>query len=506
MKQTKWLSALWVPLCWALGVWGMAHAAPAPAPEYKIEKTPAWITPIAPDTQTPLTQAQQSEGVSYLLVDRQILVQGSTRQTYYHSALKIQNESGLENSSNVEIRFDPSYQTLHLHAVQIRRGDKIISKLQPSAIKILQREKSLEQLIFNGSKTANLFLEDVRVGDVVEYAYTVRGNNPVFGGKHYSQFDMQWGVPVLQIHARLLTEPGRKLAFKPQNNAPEPVERQVGGLQEYVWNQKAIASLRVRDDAPPWFDPYPSVQWSDFPDWQSVVQWGLPLYAVPTRLPAELAAEAERIKNKYPSPEERAAEALRYVQKTVRYLGVEVGPGSHAPTAPELVLSRRFGDCKDKTLLTLTLLKAVGVEAQAALVNTRYRRGIAQWQPSPGAFDHVIVRAKVGAEEFWLDPTLQAQMGGLRDISQANFGYALVLEPQQTALTEIRQGNAMVYNRKVLAMLDSTAGTDKPVSFTVTTVLDGLSAERMRNSLAKDAPDDVQKQICLLYTSPSPRD
>ena len=149
MKQTKWLSALWVPLCWALGVWGMAHAAPAPAPEYKIEKTPAWITPIAPDTQTPLTQAQQSEGVSYLLVDRQILVQGSTRQTYYHSALKIQNESGLENSSNVEIRFDPSYQTLHLHAVQIRRGDKIISKLQPSAIKILQREKSLEQLIFN---------------------------------------------------------------------------------------------------------------------------------------------------------------------------------------------------------------------------------------------------------------------------------------------------------------------------------------------------------------------
>lgn len=498
LRSLKKHLVVWGAACLSILTMDWAQAAPAFS-EFKIEKPPVWVTQIAPDTQTQLTQSQQSEGVSYLLVDRQILVQGNTRQTYYHSALKIQNESGLENSSNVEIRFDPSYQTLHLHSVQIRRGDKIIPKLEPSAIKVLQREKSLEQLIFNGSKTANFFLEDVRVGDVVEYAYTVRGSNPVFGGRHYSQFDLQWGVPVLQVHARLLTEPGRKPAIRPLNNAPEPVERLVGGLKEYVWSQKATASLRVRDDAPAWFDPYPSVQWSDFHDWQSVVQWGVPLYATPTRLPAELTAEVERIKSQYANPAERAAEALRYVQKTVRYLGVEVGPGSHAPTPPELVLSRRFGDCKDKTLLTLTLLKAVGVEANAALVSTRYKKGIALWQPSPGVFDHVIVRAKVGGEEFWLDPTLQQQLGGLSDISQANFGYALVLEPQQTGLTEIQQGSAAMYNRKVLAVLDSKAGTGKPVSYTVTTVLDGLSAERTRNSLAKDAPDDVQKQLVNYY-------
>ncbi len=494
MKSVKKLLALWGAACIATLILGGAQAAPA-APEFKIDKLPVWVTPIAPDLSSETSQSKQSDGVSYLLADRQVLIQGSSRHSYSHYAFKIQNESGLENSSNIEIRFDPSYQTLLLHSVDIRRGDKKISKLVPSAIKVLQREKSLEQLIFNGSKTANLFLEDVRVGDVVEYAFSLRGSNPVFAGKHYGLFESQWGVPVQTVYSRLVTEKGRNPVIKMHNGHPEPTRQLFDGKDEYIWNQRDMASLRVRDDAPAWYDPFPSAQWSDFGDWQSVVKWGVPLYTPPTRIPAELAAEAERIKNRFADPAERTAEALRYVQRTVRYLGVEVGPGSHAPTPPELVLSRRFGDCKDKTLLTLTLLKALDIQASPALVNTRSKKAIAQWQPSPGAFDHVIVRAKVGDEYFWLDPTLQQQVGGLRDISQANFGFALVLEPQQTALTEMLPGAAAEYNRKVLVVFDSKGGTQQAVPFTVTTVLEGLSAERLRNTLAKDSPEEVQKQL-----------
>jgi len=164
------------------------------------------------------------------------LIQGSSRHSYSHYAFKIQNESGLENSSNIEIRFDPSYQTLLLHSVDIRRGDKKISKLVPSAIKVLQREKSLEQLIFNGSKTANLFLEDVRVGDVVEYAFSLRGSNPVFAGKHYGLFESQWGVPVQTVYSRLVTEKGRNPVIKMHNGHPEPTRQMTGGMDEYIWN------------------------------------------------------------------------------------------------------------------------------------------------------------------------------------------------------------------------------------------------------------------------------
>ena len=45
-------------------------------------------------------------------------------------------------------------------------------------------------------------------------------------------------------------------------------------------------------------------------------------------------------------------------------------------------MERRFGDCKDKTLLLLSLLDALGIEAYPALVNTDVQRGIRQQAPS----------------------------------------------------------------------------------------------------------------------------
>ena len=69
-------------------------------------------------------------------------------------------------------------------------------------------------------------------------------------------------------------------------------------------------------------------------------------------------------------PAGRAAAVLQLVQREIRYLGIEVGAGSHAPCAPALVCQRRFGDGKDKALLMVALLEALGVEAAPALVDT----------------------------------------------------------------------------------------------------------------------------------------
>ena len=62
--------------------------------------------------------------------------------------------------------------------------------------------------------------KDVRVGDVVEYAYSVQGHNPVFGGHHFGSFDLDWDVPVAHRHARLLWPRERPLHWKLHNQAP----------------------------------------------------------------------------------------------------------------------------------------------------------------------------------------------------------------------------------------------------------------------------------------------
>jgi len=128
-------------------------------------------------------------------------------------------------------------------------------------------------LIFDGSKTANVFLDDIRVGDVVEYAYTLQGSNPVFKQLQFGAFDLQVGVPVKKRNARLLVPNDRELVFNLINTQEKAKQRDLPGEKEYLWESTDVPAMVVSDSAPTWYDPYPFVQWTEFKDWSAVVQW-----------------------------------------------------------------------------------------------------------------------------------------------------------------------------------------------------------------------------------------
>jgi transglutaminase-like putative cysteine protease len=467
--------------------------------EYRVGPAPGWIEHIAADDKAVIPKEQVSDGVYYLLTDIQTRVEARDQTQYRHYATKALNENGVEDVSHIAISFDPAYQTLTLHSVQVRRGGKVIPKLSGATVRVLEREKELEYRIFDGRKSVNLFLNDVRVGDVVEYAFSLRGTNPVFANHRFGRFDLQWSVPVQRIHARLLWPAGREVYFARHNTELQAGTRDQGGYREYRWDVARATALVVEDGAPGWYDPYPWVQWSEFKDWAAVAQWAVPLYKTPEQPSAALKAEIERIARATSDPEQRMLAALRFVQGEIRYLGVEIGPGSHAPTNPDLVLQRRFGDCKDKSLLTVTLLRAFGIEAQPALVNTNSRRGIRDWLATPTAFDHAIVHARLNGQDYWIDPTRSPQKGNLTTLFQPDYSYALVVDPATRDLTPMARKNPNVINRTIHAVIDMREGIEKPARYTVTTVYEGGSAEAQRQFIASENREELQKKFLNFY-------
>lgn len=471
----------------------------AKAVEYELKQRESWVKIITPDFQAVNKDNQTSRGVFYLLADHQVKVEGTKKSTYRHIALKALNEQGLDQLGHVEIWFDPSYHSLSLHTVSLRRGNRVIDKLNGAKIQILQREKELEARIYDGSKTANIFLEDVQVGDVLEYSYTLSGSNPVFQGHQFGGFDLQMSVPVQQIYNRLLVSKEKQIHFSFHNTENELNQRKLGSEDEYVWEKKQVAALIVPADTPAWHEAYPYVSWGDFRDWASVARWATPLYQLPQRLNAPLQKVVQNIAAQYAKPTDRMMAALLYVQKEIRYLGVEIGANSHAPNAPDVVLGRRFGDCKDKALLTLTLLQALGVQAHAALVNTQVQRGILQYEPSPNAFNHVLIRAQIDGRDYWVDPTRSKQVLSSEKVYQPDYGYALIVDPKAKSLTPMAKTVSQIQKRIVHTVVDSSAGLDKPSLFVVTTTYDGISAEMMRNTLASENLDDLQKRYLNFY-------
>jgi transglutaminase-like putative cysteine protease len=478
---------------------GLVFAPSLYAQGYRIAPVPDWVKSVQslPDDQA--DQQNNSYGMNYLLVDEQWQIREGRQSHYAHVVNKALNSSGVEEVSQISIDFDPAYQSLLLHRIVIHRDDRILDRINRSQIDLIQREKDLEYQVYDGSKTLNVFIEDVRPGDSVEYSYTIEGANPVFSGHFSERLDMRWGVPVGRVHYRVLWPTSRPLHIRNHETGIEPAKRTSGQSTEYVWNEDRVEALVSDKDVPDWYDPFPVVYLSDMASWDEVAVWAWPLYKPVINTPAQKAVIAPILKTE-DTVEQRVLAALHFVQDEVRYLGIEMGARSHEPNAPDAVITQRFGDCKDKSRLLVSLLQGMGIEASPALVNTDSGMRLKDALPSPSEFDHTIVLARVNGRNYWLDPTRSHQGGSLDAIYQPDYDYALVVSDHGPDLVKMSNDINTVHGKTVEETFDLRGGFDKPVNYRILTQQTGYYADSLREQLAEMNPHRIAQSF-LNYTA-----
>jgi hypothetical protein len=478
---------------------GLAAEATNAAP-YRVTPPPAWVKVVAADMPDPPPKPEANEGQAFLLLDLQI--NAESEESYTRVTKLILDETGVQEGSRFSVSFDPAHQTLALHHIGLIRGNDRLDRLDPAKIKIIQQESDLERHVYNGSLTALLMLEDVRVGDQVDYAFTVRGRNPIFNGRFIDSSLAQWHVPLHTFRLRTLWSPARPVQLRLHGGAQKPVKTDWNGLVEHTWTARDLPALEEEDRLPSWYEPAPWIQFSEYADWASVAAWAAAMYTIPETLSPAMAALVDRWKNE-PDEEKRLLAALQFVQDEVRYLGLEFGPFTHQPTAPDIVLARRFGDCKDKALLLCALLKALDIPACPALVNTEDLQAVADWLPSPYAFDHVIVRARLQSGPAWVDPTSSYQRGPLSARFLPAYGKALPIEPAASGLVPIKETHAG-WPATELTERFTVRNYDDPVDLVAETLSRGADADEMREMLAGSSRDKLGKHWMNYYASSYP--
>jgi transglutaminase-like putative cysteine protease len=462
---------------------------------------PAWVVTLSPDDAPELSKGEAHDGVLHRLSDHQTRVGAATIERFVHTAAQVISSTGVEDASQISIGFDPSYEKLVLHFVRIRRGKEVRDVLRRAAVRVLNQEKDFERRLYDGRLTAALLLEDVRVGDVIETAYSLDGANPVLAGRYAATYRLGFGVPVGRVYQRLLLPAARELAVRSFHLDVAPAITVKDALREYVWDRASTPAVARDDRLPSWFDPYARVEVSEFKGWDEVARWALPLFRAPQRHSAALTSLADQWKA---LPEEdRALAALRFVREEVRYFGVEMGVNTHVPHSPDEVIAHRYGDCKDKAFLLASLLAQLGIEARPALVNTRAGKSLDERLPSPLAFDHAIVRARVAGREYWLDATASNERGRLDALPPATERRALVVDPGTRALTEIpapRAPEPLITIEEVYDARDEHA----PARLRVTTRYLGSEAARMRGQLASESASELSRSYLNYYAKADP--
>ena len=472
---------------------------PEVAPGVSVEPASDWVEAEV-DFIPPPSNPYAEGGVVY----HQILEHFRPEDEAFFSRLvmEFQSQQGLEDSSTLVWNIDPEFERLSLHWIRVFRDGEWIDLLPDVEIDVVDARTDMQSWFYDDSKDVMIILKKIQVGDVLDYGFTRWGSNPVVEDYFSGSASLGYAVPVGQIEVRVdWPNENQKLRFRtyPSEVAPEVTEGEERSV--YSWKIEDASAIILDANTPSTIDVFPWVQFSDWPSWAAVAQWASDLYEISGELPPVLREKVDEILATNENPAERATKVLEYVQDSIRYVSIPVGPHSYQPYPVTHIMDRQYGDCKDKSSLVVLMLREIGFDADFVLVNSEEGQTLDRRLPSQAAFDHVIVRAIIDDQEVWMDPTDSEEGGVLPDRYMENFGFGLVVSRATERLTGDVGPQASDKASSSLTEDFSFTGFGEPVDLVVNTRVTGRDADNFRWELAANGLGGLERTYANYYAT-----
>jgi hypothetical protein len=150
---------------------------------------PSWV-----DVAKVVPETQNKNPVVIRLADTQYIA-NRVPSVFVRRVWTVNDASGVDQLGHLPIVFQTGYQQVKLHTLQVIRAGKVLDQVQTAKIRFLQRESGLEQGLYDGYVTASILVDDLRVGDSVELAFSTDGANPITGAKFVDSASWDQGGP-----------------------------------------------------------------------------------------------------------------------------------------------------------------------------------------------------------------------------------------------------------------------------------------------------------------------
>ena len=184
--------------------------------------------------------------------------------------------------------------------------------------------------------------------------------------------------------------------------------------------------------------------------WKSIGEWYQTLSKDRLVATPEIAAKAKELAGDKTDFYDKTEAIAEFVQKQVRYFVIEMGIGGYQPHYAADIFRNRYGDCKDKATLLVSMLSTLGVHG--ALVMVDHRRGVVDPDAPSIVGDHMIaaieipegynstklrsvVTAKSGHRYLIFDPTWEKTAFGQLEHNLQG-GYGVLLEGSDSQIIQ----------------------------------------------------------------------
>ncbi len=238
-------------------------------------------------------------------------------------------------------------------------------------------------------------------------------------------------------------------------------------------------------------------------DWRDLAQRYSERFSDRLQISPEVRELARQIANdaNATSLGDKVTAMTAFVQREIVYQGLEFGVRGQIMPPVQQTLQRRYGDCKDHSLLLYQLLRAVDVPASLCLVQSS--GPVVTGIPSMEQFDHMIVFVDDGKDGWFLDATSKGSSPEFRIPSGLAEHDALILDGASSRLVQIPDYPAGV--SQIFADRQIQLDADGQALVTEVVQIKGYSAALYR-SLIRDIDLSKRDDFIRDYLTPSKSD
>jgi len=417
----------------------------------------AHFSVAAKDLYQAISQVPVPDGANVLLYDddESFSFDEAGRLTHVgHYIYKVLTSKGAEGWDSLAVGWDPWHEMRPVIRARVIEPDYTEHNLDVSAI-TEEPARGGDYKTYSDGKRLRAPLPAIGPGAIVEEEYLERETEPFFApGRVGRSFFGHEGAPV--AHSRAVFDAPASLPLRVETQllpgvTPKRVE--ASGHITISYEIGSLDGIEVHDpNLPPDETRFPEIDYSTGASWHTMATQYSQIVDGRAKSDAVQSIVQGLVAGKTSQSDKEAA-ILDYIDREVRYTGIEFGEAAIVPHDPSETLALKYGDCKDKATLLVAMLRAADIPSYVALLNAGSRLDVPTDLPGMGLFDHAIVYipASSKAPELWIDATDQyARLGqlpindqGRRALIARSETNALIKTPESTSrdnvLLELRE-------------------------------------------------------------------
>jgi len=360
-----------------------------------------------------------------VLLDRhqEIFHPDLTRLRRIHRLVEIQTPDGAREFLRSEYTFNSWTEIPHLITARIIYPDNTIGVVSPDSVYIHGEENAMT----SASRKMIWEFPEIKTGCILETIAQFEGSYDDPLDLYYLYLANEYH-PVAHFDVELIVPSGWHINESHSEKMKHTVDSG-GNETTYHWSCRDMPSLIKETSAP---DVYEQSQWVHFgtaKTWPETVSryW----LRIEDRVDTGQAMVriARRLTRYAQNRQDKIDAVFRYVSRDIRYVAIAFGENTFIPRSPMDVELHRYGDCKDKTMFLVSLLRCLDIKAYPALISSNDPVRFAPEVPDIAQFNHMI--AYLPDDGQFVDPS--CTVCGPYDLSVSYLGHpVLIIDPHMS--------------------------------------------------------------------------